>query len=64
MIRLRVCYAPRGCRIIITANGVAQSGTATVFIVLACSPVTSKRDFPAQYYKILETSSEIKVEDV
>ncbi|RPA91589.1 hypothetical protein L873DRAFT_1794776 [Choiromyces venosus 120613-1] len=41
-----------------------KSGTATIFTILASSPVAFKRDFPAQYYKILETSPGIEVQDV
>ncbi|KAG0134060.1 hypothetical protein HOY82DRAFT_246956 [Tuber indicum] len=41
-----------------------KSGTATIFTILASNPVAFKRDFPAQYYKILETSPETEIEGV
>ncbi|KAG0134058.1 hypothetical protein HOY82DRAFT_638875 [Tuber indicum] len=38
-----------------------RSGTATIFTILASNPVAFKRDFPAQYYKILKTSPGIEI---
>ncbi|KAG0642367.1 hypothetical protein HOY80DRAFT_1134568 [Tuber brumale] len=41
-----------------------RSGTTTIFTILASSPVALKRYVPAQYYKTLEASPGIGVEDV
>ncbi|KAG0642378.1 hypothetical protein HOY80DRAFT_1134574 [Tuber brumale] len=41
-----------------------RSGTTTIFAILASSPVALKRYVPAQYYKTLEASPGIGVEDV
>ncbi|KAG0643714.1 hypothetical protein HOY80DRAFT_1032130 [Tuber brumale] len=41
-----------------------KSGTATIFTIFASRPVAFGRDFPAQYYKVSETSPVIGIEGV